>query len=130
MDKTIQTSYNWTGKTILLVEDDQPSCMFLQCMIESTNAKFLLAKTGGEALSFIANNANIDLILLDIKLPDFNGLFVVEHIRKEGLDVPVIAQTAYALSIDREKALESGCNEYFTKPLHREALFELMNKYL
>ncbi|MDD2562634.1 MAG: response regulator [Salinivirgaceae bacterium] len=127
MNKTI---YNWTGKTILLVEDDQPSYLFLKYMIESTNAKFLLAKTGGEALSFFTNKAKIDLILLDIKLPDFSGLTVVEEIRKAGSEIPVIAQTAYALTLDREKAIESGCNEYLIKPLHRDALFELMDQYL
>jgi CheY-like chemotaxis protein len=127
MNKTI---YNWTGKTILLVEDDQPSYLFLKYMIESTNAKFLLAKTGGEALSFFTNKAKIDLILLDIKLLDFSGLTVVEEIRKAGSEIPVIAQTAYALTLDREKAIESGCNEYLIKPLYRDALFELMDQYL
>ena len=122
--------YNWAGKTVLLVEDDQPSYVFLKCMVESTNAHLLWAKTGKEALDLFGKVPNINLVLLDIKLPDISGLRVVERIRSIGSLIPVIAQTAYALTPDREKAIESGCNEYLTKPLHREVLFEIMNKYL
>jgi PAS domain S-box-containing protein len=130
MNKSVKTSYNWAGKTVLLVEDDQPSYVFLKCLVESTNAYLLWAKTGKEALDLIKKVPNIDLLLMDIKLPDIDGITIVKQIRSEGSLIPVIAQTAFALTPDREKALESGCNEYMTKPLHKEKLFELMSKYL
>lgn len=130
MNKAEKTIYNWTGKTILLVEDDQPSYVFLKCLVESTNANLLWAKTGKEALDLVQQISKIDLLLPDIKLPDIDGISVVRRMRSEGSTIPVIAQTAFALTPDREKALEGGCNEYMTKPLHREKLFELMSKYL
>lgn len=73
--------------------------------------------------------SNIDLILMDIKMPTMNGLEVTKEIRKINKDVPIIAQTTYAMADDKEKAIRSGCSDYIFKPISQDKLIEIINKY-
>jgi len=73
-------------------------------------------------------NPHIQLILMDIKMPDMNGYEATRQIRTFNQDVVIIAQTAYALTGDREKAIEAGCNDYLTKPINKNILFEKIKK--
>ena len=89
-----------------------------------------LAKTGDEAVNIFKANSSINLILMDIKMPGMDGLEATAAIRKFDKDVVIIAQTAYALGGDKQKALDSGCTDYISKPIRRGELFYLINKYL
>ena len=91
--------------------------------------KILKARTGIEAIVACRNNPDIDLVLMDIKMPDMDGYEATMQIRQFNKDVIIIAQTAYALTTDREKAIEAGCNDYISKPFGHTLSAELMKKY-
>ena len=80
-------------------------------------------------MSVCRDNPDIDLILMDIKMPELDGYEATRQIRQFNREVTIIAQTAYALSGDREKALEAGCNDYISKPIKKEDLVELLLQY-
>jgi CheY-like chemotaxis protein len=84
-------------------------------------------ETGGAGLEEAKKN-NFDAILMDIRLPDINGLEVVKRIRKFNSKVFIIAQTAYAMPDDQELALAAGCNEFLTKPVNAEKLLKQLSK--
>jgi PAS domain S-box-containing protein len=118
-----------SGIKILIAEDDETSANFLALIIENFGREILKSKTGQETIDIYHNNPDIDLILLDIKMPDLNGYEVARHIRKTNTDVVIIAQTAYSLTGDKEKAIEVGCNEYITKPINKIELWALLQKH-
>ena len=92
-------------------------------------AKVLHTRNGADTLKLFKRNNQIDIVLMDIKLPDMSGYDVTMELKKIKPSVHIIAQTAYAMAGDREKALESGCNEYLAKPIRQEELLELIMKY-
>jgi signal transduction histidine kinase len=121
---------NRTGNLrILIVEDDEASEILLTTAVRSLSQEIINVKSGKEALDVCLTHKNIDLILLDIQIPDLNGLDVAREIRKFNKDVIIIAQTAFALSSDREKSIHAGCNDYITKPINRVALQILIKEY-
>lgn len=122
MDSELQ--HDFSEKTILIVEDEDSNYALLEALLLPAGALLLHAKTAGAALEIIKNQHNIDLILMDIKLPDMNGYELTRIIRRKNKEVPIIAQTAFAMIDDKIRALESGCNAYLPKPID---LFELMD---
>jgi len=117
-------------KTILVAEDDDFSFMFFESVLAAHNYCILRAPDGQTAIDLYTQNPEISLILMDIKMPVMDGLTATREIRKTGSMIPVIAQTAYALAGDKEKALEAGCNDYLTKPVRAEDLIKTIEKYL
>ncbi|MCF8365404.1 MAG: PAS domain S-box protein [Bacteroidales bacterium] len=114
---------------ILVAEDDETSKMHLSIVIEEFAKEILYAKTGAEAVNLCRQNPDIDLVLMDIKLPVMNGYDATGEIRKFDKDVLIIAQTAYALSGDREKSIKAGCNDYIAKPIKKDLLLAIIEKY-
>jgi hypothetical protein len=114
---------------ILIVEDDETSAVFLATILASLSSEILQVKSGREAVNICLNDAEIDLILMDIKMTGMNGYETTRQIRKFNSAVIILAQTAFALTGDREKALEAGCNDYIEKPINRFLLVGLINKY-
>ena len=88
-----------------------------------------MARTGTEAVELCRRNPDIDLIFMDIKMPGMDGYEATNQIRQFNTNVIIIAQTAYALMGDREMAIAAGCNDYISKPIKKEILLELMQKY-
>jgi CheY-like chemotaxis protein/nitrogen-specific signal transduction histidine kinase len=121
---------DWSSKTILIVEDDYPSYLFLTCLLDESNAAIIWAQNGQEAINACKENASINLILMDIKMPGINGLNAAEEIKTFLPNVPIIAQTAYAFSTDRDKALNSGCIDYISKPIDGTTLLKMISKYI
>ncbi len=128
-DKHDETKYNWKGKTILIVDDLKIIYQYLKEIFQETKVKYLYAKNGKEAINFINNNSEIDIVLMDIQLPDITGYEATKIIKDKRKEIPIIAQTAYALTEDRIKAISAGCSDYITKPLQKDELFKLINKY-
>ncbi len=122
--------FNWSEKTILLVEDDTASQTYFMEGIEPTGARMMVSETGKDALRKLAANAWPDLILMDIRLPDMSGLEVTRTIRQQDPDIPIIAQTAYAMGKDEQKCLEAGANDYLSKPIEIDHMLNLMDQYL
>lgn len=118
------------GETILIAEDDNINFLLFQKMMQNKNYKIIRAINGQEAVDICLNNPNIDLVLMDIKMPIMTGFEAMEQIRPIRPNLPIIAQTAYSSSEDKIKIEEAGFNGYLTKPLSRENLFEMINKYL
>ena len=119
----------WQQKTILLVEDDYASILFMDKLLNPTKVNLITLEKGQEAIDFLKQENNIDLILMDIRLPDINGLEVTKKIREMNKEIPIIAQTAHAMGNDRKRCLEAGASEYISKPIDVDHLLYLINKY-
>ena len=115
---------------ILIVEDDDIAQIYLNEIVESFSREILMAGSGIQGLKYFKDHQDIDLILMDIKLPDLNGYEVTKQIRLYNKTVIIIAQTAYAMSSDRTKAMDAGCNDYISKPVTKDILLKTINKYL
>lgn len=121
--------HDWHNKTILIVEDEHINFRYLQEILKKTQAEILRAENGLEAIE-IAKEKEIDLILMDIKLPVMDGYEATRQIREFNPNVPIIAQTAYVMSGEEEKTREAGCNDYLTKPLRIKTVLDTLAKYL
>jgi len=121
---------NLTKQNILLVEDDLSSALLMIELLEERGAKVTHCKRGKEALAYFDKKHNFDLILLDIQLPDIDGYEITKQIRKTNKEIPIIAQTAFAMLNEREQILNSGFNDYLSKPIKKEILFVLLEQYL
>lgn len=121
--------FNWKKKKILIVEDDEMSFVFLKEILKDTEVLILRAKNGKQGIEMARENPDIDLILMDIKLPGIDG-YEATGIIKGFMNVPVIAQTAYAMMDDHKKSLEVGCDEYISKPINRRKLLKIINDML
>ena len=115
---------------ILIAEDDTLSALLLTRAVEVYCNAVLLVTNGVDAVETCHNNPDIDLVLMDIKMPLMDGYEATKQIRRFNKDMVIIAQTAYSLSYDRQNALEAGCNDYISKPYNRAILIELMKKCL
>jgi PAS domain S-box-containing protein len=114
---------------ILIAEDDEGSAMLIAIAVKTFGKEVLYAKTGVEAIEVCRNNPDIDLVLMDIKMPVMDGYEATREIRKFNTDMVIIAQTAYALIGDREKTIEAGCNNYISKPIIKDQLMSLLLRY-
>ena len=114
---------------ILIAEDDETSEMLISMTVKEFSKEVLKARTGKEAIEIFHTNPDLDLILMDIQMPDLNGYEATRQIRQFNKDVVIIAQTAFGLSGDREKAIEAGCNDYMSKPINKDEIRLLIQKY-
>ena len=113
---------------ILIVENDETSVKLISRLVKKYGKEILIARNGLEAVQICRNTPGIDLILMDIKMPGLDGYGTTKQIRQFNKNVLIIAQTAYALSGDREKAIEAGCNDYITKPFNLDLFAEVIEK--
>lgn len=113
---------------ILIVEDDEVSADFLEIILKDFAKKVIQANSGEQSIELCKINPDIDVILMDIKIPGINGFEATKRIREFNKNVIIIAQTAYALSGDREKAIDAGCNDYISKPIIKDELIIKIKK--
>ncbi|PJN89370.1 response regulator, partial [Bacillus sp. mrc49] len=120
------------GKTVLITDDDHRNIFALRRALESKGMKILIANNGLECLDVLDKNKGIDLILMDIMMPEMDGYETMKRIRdiKEFADLPIISLTAKAMKDDRKKCLESGASDYISKPLKLEQLFSVMHVWM
>lgn len=120
------------GKTILIVDDDMRNVFALSSLLESYEIKVEVGKNGKVGIEKLKENNNIDLVLMDIMMPEMDGYEAMRRIRKEKKykDLPIIALTAKALKDDREKCLAAGANEYLSKPVDKDKLISLLRVWL
>ncbi len=117
-------------KVILIAEDDNINYLLFQKMMQHKNYEIIRAINGQQAVEICLSNPNIDLVLMDIKMPILDGFQAIEQIQPIRPNLPIIAQTAYSSSEDKAKIERAGFTDYITKPLNRERLFELIDLYL
>ncbi|MBI9052394.1 MAG: PAS domain S-box protein [Bacteroidales bacterium] len=115
---------------ILIVEDEEINAEYLKEVLHIRGINFIHAKNGAEALKIFKKNKEIDLVLMDLKMPIMDGFEATKEMKKIKSHIPIIAQTAYAMKSDRIRALDAGCDDYISKPIVEEALFELIKKHL
>ena len=118
------------GKTILVVEDDYVCSQLIKELLVDTQAEILHALTAAKAIEIVGKNPKIDLVLMDIQLPDTNGLQAANTIKSINRNIPIIIQTAYAFESYMKKSKELGCDSYLVKPIDPQKLFEAVKKYL
>jgi PAS domain S-box-containing protein len=114
---------------VLIVEDDEISYSLLSRMIQKLSYEVLHAITGVEAIEACRDNPDLDLVLMDIRMPEMDGNEATRQIRQFNKDVIIIAQTAYGFSSDKEKTIEAGCNDYISKPINKNLLYDLIKKH-
>ncbi len=114
---------------ILIAEDDRNSALIIENILKSYCKTFITVDSGLKAVDECRKNPDLDLILMDIKMPELNGYEATQQIRQFNKEVIIIAQTAYALSGDKEAALEAGCNGYISKPINRNELLLLVQEF-
>ncbi len=114
---------------ILVVEDDELSDSLLSITLSKISKKILHAVTGVEAIKVCRNNPDLDLILMDIRMPIMDGFEATRQIRQFNKEIIIIAQTAYGFESDYKKAIDTGCNDYISKPLNINLLLELIKKH-
>jgi len=115
--------------TILVAEDDTTGQIFISELLKGKCKKIFIAENGKEAVQLFSENSEIDLVLMDIKMPVMDGYEATAKIKEINPDTVVIAQTAYALSGDKEKIMEAGCDDYLPKPFPGKRLTELVWKH-
>ncbi|HEV7329998.1 MAG TPA: HAMP domain-containing protein [Flavisolibacter sp.] len=121
-----------TGKTILIVDDDVRNLFALTTAFERYHINCITAESGQEAISILTEKTGIDMVLMDIMMPEMDGYETTQKIRREhkNNNLPIIAVTAKAMKGDREKCIEAGASDYITKPLKIDQLLSLMRVWL
>jgi len=114
---------------VLIAEDDEPNYLYLKELLKTTGAIVLRAKNGREAVD-VCLNQKVDIVLMDIKMPVMDGLEATQELRGKGVEIPIIVQTAYALSEDRAKITSVGCNYHISKPINQAELFSALEQML
>jgi len=127
--KTAQAKYNFSNYTIMIAEDTPYNYEYLYSILEKTGANIVWAKDGIDVLK-IYNSSKVDLILMDIQLPEISGYEATTQIRKTNENLPIIAQTAYAMAEDRQKCLDAGCNDVLVKPIRMDEVLITVARFL
>ena len=121
---------DYSGKTILIAEDEKSNFDFLKILLTRMNINVLWAQDGIEAVHLCETDPSIDLVLMDIKMPRLNGYDATKQIKMKRPDLPIIAQTAYAMLSDQMDSEKSGCDAYLSKPIKIAQITEVLEKYL
>ena len=130
-EKADPSKRNFEGATILIVEDENSNFLLLEAILKNTGVNLLHAWNGKQAIEILDDNPDVDLCLMDLKMPIMDGFEATEKIRKTGnTKLPVIALTAFSEMFHKETALEKGFSMYMAKPLNRKALIENIATYL
>lgn len=129
-DYKIKSKHQIKDLKILIAEDEESGFDLLSVLLKDVSKEILRAKTGVETVEQCRNNQDIDLVLMDIQMPEMNGYEATKQIRKFNKDVIIIAQTAYAISGDKQKSLDAGCDDYISKPINKTELFEKIENCL
>ncbi len=121
---------SWDDKKILIAEDDQSNYYFLFESLKDTGVEVLWSKDGEETMEMFREHSDLDAVLMDINMPLINGYECTRRIKEERPDLPVIAQTAYAMSGEREISREAGCDDYLSKPIKVSELLDTLSRYI
>ena len=115
--------------TILIAEDEEYNMLYITELFSNTKIKIIEAFNGKEAVELAQSHNDIDLILMDIKMPVMNGIEALGIIKKIKPNIPIVALSAFAMESDKVSALKNGFDEYLSKPIDRKKLFALLSKY-
>ncbi|MCF8373977.1 MAG: response regulator [Bacteroidales bacterium] len=125
----VEPKQAWAGKTFLIVDDVDSSYHLLETILRKTKAKILWAKDGNVAVEY-CRNQKIDLVLMDIQMPNLDGLAATRLIKEIDPDIPIIAQTAYVQEEDKFRIEMAGCDGYIPKPLEKDLVYRIIQEQL
>ncbi len=128
-EKEKESEVQFKKLKILIAEDDPISKLLISKVLSPFSKEILIASTGIQAVQACENNPDIDLVMMDVNMPEMNGYEATMYIRQFNKDIIIIAQTANALSSDRKEAIDSGCNDYISKPINKDNLIHMIEKY-
>jgi PAS domain S-box-containing protein len=120
----------YSNKTLLIAEDNDSNFMLLNEMLAGSGINIIRAVNGVEAVKLCRSNPDIDLVLMDIKMPELDGYAATAQIKEFNPGLPIIAQTAYSTEVNKIKALECGCSDFICKPINKKMLFTKINEQL
>lgn len=121
---------DWKGKTILIAEDEDSNYLYLEAVLQKTGAKLIWARNGEEAIDACKSGDKIDLVLMDLQMPNINGYQAREEIKKIFPETPQIAQTAFAMADDEKRAMDAGFDAYISKPIRKNNLLAIVSRFL
>lgn len=121
---------DWSLKKCLLVDDNKDVLIYLNRILLDTGINLLTARSGPEAISIVKRTADLDVVLLDMQMPEMNGIETTREIRKIRKDLPIIAQTAFVYEGDKDITLEAGCDACLIKPIRKEHLLNVMSGFI
>lgn len=121
---------DWTGKKILIVEDVETNMLFFKAALSRTGATLLWAMDGFESITMCQNDPEINLVLMDLRMPNLDGFRATEAIKAFRPNLPVIAQTTYTEDVDTDRLFEAGCDDYLPKPIRFEDLLNSIGKLI
>jgi PAS domain S-box-containing protein len=122
--------HDWKNKTILVAEDEPSNYLLINEILKDTEVNLIWAKDGREVVNLFKEHQDVDLILMDVQMPVINGYLATKEIKDIRKDVPVIAQTAYAMAGEREKSISAGCDDYLSKPIKPRDLIAAVARFL
>jgi CheY-like chemotaxis protein len=120
---------DWNTKNIMIVEDDETNAFLLKAYLKKTKATIIEVRDGKKAVEICKSSLPIDLVLMDIRLPEMNGYNATKLIKTFRKELPIVAQTAYALKSDITCAFDAGCDDFLAKPITQEQLFKVLSKF-
>lgn len=122
--------YDWDGKIILIAEDDDANYMLLERALAKTKATLIRAENGKEAVKIFKSTPGICVILMDIRMPIMDGIEATQEIKDIDSKIPIIVQTAFTMSSEKEKSFKAGCDDYISKPINIKELMATVSKYI
>ncbi|MDE5416623.1 response regulator [Labilibaculum sp. DW002] len=121
---------DFSNRRVLIAEDVKSNFKYLNAIIELTDAEVIWAKNGADAIDICKSNDSIDLVLMDIRMPEIGGLDAIKQIKEIDSTIPVVVQTAFALNNEKEECLAAGADDFITKPIDPHKLIEILQKFL
>lgn len=125
----INKEYDWQNKCILIAEDEEINYMFIEKILEGTGAKLLRAINGKQAVD-IVNKGNVDLVLMDIRMPEMDGIEAAKIIKTTNPSMPIIAQTCHESDIDQSQISGTHFDGFISKPININKLIEMVDRKL
>ncbi len=130
MQKARDITPDWSSFTILIVEDIESSIKFFEAAFKRTGANILIAYNGKQAIDTVKSNNDIDIILMDIHMPEMNGLKATAAIKAINPEISIIIQTAYVVDYSRDECIKAGCDMYLVKPVSLNSLFTSIDEFI
>jgi CheY-like chemotaxis protein len=121
---------DWSSRKCLLVDDNKDVLIYLNRILLDTGISIITARSGYEALEIIKTTPDIDVVLLDMQMPEMNGIEATKEIRKIRKNLPIIAQTAFIFEDDKDIILEAGCDACLIKPIRKDHLLTVMSSFV
>lgn len=126
----LDTNYNWEDKTILIAEDEESNIKMISLVLQKTNINIIHVKNGRDAIKNCKEINNIDIVLMDLKMPKVSGLDATREIRTFNKKLPIIAFSAYAMPADQQNAKDAGCTDFIAKPIKTDKLLQKLDHYI